>query len=294
MPIPKPRDDEQEDDFISRCMGNDTMVDEYPDNDQRLAICFETWRNRNKGDEMERKSVIVQLKDEKEGSFTARIATLNVVDKDGDRTLPGAFPTGRTVLVSAYQHGSWGGSLPVGKATIREDGEEVLADGEFNLSTQSGREHYEAVKFSGNLQEWSYGYRVDDSSEITEDGQTIRELRKVDPIEISPVLLGAGVGTATLAIKKQGSTYAEHADTVLAAVNAFAARTESLADLRRKDGRDLSNINMERVIKLVDTLKGIAASLEEIIAAPEPDREKARKIVLSFLKLQNQLSGVTK
>lgn len=43
MPIPTPNDGESRDDFISRCMGNDTMVDDYPDNDQRAAVCYSQW-----------------------------------------------------------------------------------------------------------------------------------------------------------------------------------------------------------------------------------------------------------
>jgi len=44
MPIPKPKKNESEDDFIERCMSDDGMQEDYPDNDQRLAICFDSWR----------------------------------------------------------------------------------------------------------------------------------------------------------------------------------------------------------------------------------------------------------
>jgi HK97 family phage major capsid protein len=46
MPIPTPNEGESQDDFISRCMGNDTMVDDYPDNDQRAAVCYSQWNER--------------------------------------------------------------------------------------------------------------------------------------------------------------------------------------------------------------------------------------------------------
>ena len=164
MPIPKPKDDEKEADFISRCMGNDTMQEDYPDNDQRLAICYDSWRAMEKSmNDIERKSVQIELKEDKPGSFIARIATLNIIDKDGDKTLPGAFEQDKEVLISAYMHGSWMGELPIGKAVIKESGDEVLAEGEFNLKTETGREHYETLKFSGGLQEWSYGFTVDES-----------------------------------------------------------------------------------------------------------------------------------
>ena len=44
MPIPKPNAGEKQSDFISRCMGNDTMKSEYPDQKQRAAICHTSWR----------------------------------------------------------------------------------------------------------------------------------------------------------------------------------------------------------------------------------------------------------
>ncbi|MBW1723511.1 MAG: DUF2213 domain-containing protein [Deltaproteobacteria bacterium] len=45
MPIPRPRSGEAKDEFISRCMSNATMVDEYGQ-DQRYAICNQAWENR--------------------------------------------------------------------------------------------------------------------------------------------------------------------------------------------------------------------------------------------------------
>lgn len=48
MPLPTPRKDEEKNDFISRCMGNDTMKKEYPDQKQRTAICYQQWRDKNK------------------------------------------------------------------------------------------------------------------------------------------------------------------------------------------------------------------------------------------------------
>lgn len=47
MPIPKPKKDESQDDFISRCMGDDIMQKDFPEQEQRSAVCFSTWRKRN-------------------------------------------------------------------------------------------------------------------------------------------------------------------------------------------------------------------------------------------------------
>lgn len=42
MPLPKAHGGEQQDEFIGRCMN--MLVDEFPDHDQRLAVCLAQWR----------------------------------------------------------------------------------------------------------------------------------------------------------------------------------------------------------------------------------------------------------
>jgi hypothetical protein len=46
MPIPRPELDEKMEDFIGRCMADETMVQEYPNERQRLAICAVQWRDK--------------------------------------------------------------------------------------------------------------------------------------------------------------------------------------------------------------------------------------------------------
>ena len=48
MPLPKPRTEETQEQFIQRCMSDDQMVIEYKRNDQRLAVCYVQWIDRNK------------------------------------------------------------------------------------------------------------------------------------------------------------------------------------------------------------------------------------------------------
>lgn len=38
-----PNNDETHDDFMTRCMGDDTMNEDYPDGDQRAAVCEKQW-----------------------------------------------------------------------------------------------------------------------------------------------------------------------------------------------------------------------------------------------------------
>ena len=40
MPFPKINLNETQEEFVQRCMADDTMVQEYPNEQQRLAICY--------------------------------------------------------------------------------------------------------------------------------------------------------------------------------------------------------------------------------------------------------------
>jgi hypothetical protein len=221
-----------------------------------------------------------EWKADQEGSFVAVIATLNVVDKDGDRALPGAAPDGKAILISSYMHSSWGDRLPIGTGTVKEEGGELKVYGQINLKTDAGREHYETIKFTGGLQEWSYGYKVIDSEEVTEDGEKIRNLKKFDIFEASPVLLGAGVDTRTLSIKSAKTTYFDQVEAVLAAVSGLVERTKSLADLRRDDGRDISGANRKKLMAIYTRLNQSAQSVKEFLCANVSENDRAKFILL--------------
>ena len=45
MPIPKPNVGESRNKFFQRCMGDKTMTSEYPDNDQRMAVCASSFNS---------------------------------------------------------------------------------------------------------------------------------------------------------------------------------------------------------------------------------------------------------
>lgn len=143
----------------------------------------------------------VEIKSADQGLVTAVFSTFNVLDSDGDITLPGAFTEGAEAPISAYGHTSWGGALPVGKAGIRTTTKEAIIEGQFFMDTAHGRDAFLTVKALGQLGQWSYGYRVLDASFGELDGQDVRYLKSLGVDEISPVLVGAGVNTRTLATK---------------------------------------------------------------------------------------------
>lgn len=81
MPIPKPKTGEAQKDFISRCMSDDIMKRDYPKDklDQRLAICFTSWRAKGKKEEEidNDKVVIIPIDIKTEEDAETRIITIS-------------------------------------------------------------------------------------------------------------------------------------------------------------------------------------------------------------------------
>jgi hypothetical protein len=152
------------------------------------------------------KSFNVAVKSASKGTVSAVFSTFNVVDLDGDVTLPGAITNGAPVVISAYGHGSHQGALPVGKGVIRTTSSEAILEGQFFLNTTAGRETFEVVKELGELGEWSYSLHDVVSKTGEWGGRIAQILESIRVKEVSPVLLGAGLGTRTLAAKSAGSS----------------------------------------------------------------------------------------
>ncbi len=145
------------------------------------------------------------------GTFSAIFSRFNVVDHDGDVTMPGAFKDGQAVRIAYWGH-RWQ-DLPVGRGVIHQDDEKAWVDGRFFLQTQAGKETYETVKALSELQEWSYGFDILEGEPGVFDGQEVNYLRRLEVYEVSPVLLGAGIGTGTTDIKgRAGSQSRSKAD----------------------------------------------------------------------------------
>jgi hypothetical protein len=316
-----------------------------------------------------------------DGAFRAVFARFNVIDHDGDVTLPGAFEVGAKTRIAGMGH-NW--NIPtIGAGTIGADDTEAWIDGQFNLKMVQGREHYESVKFDleqgSKSTEWSYAYddltSPESKREIAQWPGAKRILAALKVHEVSPVMLGAGIGTGTLSVKarrralaKQGPMsdeekraaiqqavtrqdaaddvaagedpgwdspwiisvypdyvivldddsdgylqvgytidadgnvtlgdaipveqvwvptaadaaamkYADHAARVLAAVQVFGTRSKSLADLRAKAGRELSEANRERISMTAAAARAAAAELEALLTeADAVDPEKASAI----------------
>ncbi len=235
-----------------------------------------------------------KLSDEK-GTFRATIATLNVKDKDGDVALPGFFGKQKNVPVLIGHN--WG-KVPIGKGTVFEEGNKAIMEAKLNLEESNSRGAYEWLKFDFEngkpAQQFSYGFKLfgegwkpgefhgDDVRFLQpkEDGKPGAKIH-----EVSLVLLGAGEGTGVEAIKSGDMKFAEHLEKTLAVLSEFSERATSLADLRAKEDRTLSDANLEKIRELRDELDAI---VEE---APEADLPSAEQFDLLMAQTEARIHG---
>ena len=143
------------------------------------------------------------------------------------------------------------------------------------------------------LQEWSYGYAVLDGPSGLFEGKRVRELRKLDVFEVSPVLKGAGVGTSTLAIKSGGpgsdSPYAEHLAWVLDEIDALAGRTKDRAEWRAKEGRPMSAASMARLETIHERMRSMADDFGSMMADMAP-KDPAKQAAFAAAFQENMLA----
>ncbi len=209
-----------------------------------------------------------------EGTGEAVIATLGVVDKDGDFTEPGAFGKQLAKLAGAHD---WGAPT-IGIAEIEERGSDVVAKFRFNLSMPSAVEWHQAVKFNsehGVKQEWSYGYDILESGEKEIDGERIRLLKDLRAHEVSPVMIGAGIGTRTLEVKAGSLPLGEEFARLIDLIEAFEQRAKSLTDLRTTQGRNhpISLTNVDRLKALATRLTTLQDELSGLLRRGEQPKD---------------------
>jgi len=151
------------------------------------------------------KSVSFKTTDDEKGNVEAVFSVFNNLDSDGDVVLPGAIKSGfkddQVPMVFAHK---W--DQPIGKGKIVQEDDKAVFKGKFFMGTEAGKEAYNLAKEMGDLQEWSFGFRINDYevAEFQKDGESVgdvRYLKDLEVYEVSPVLVGANRQTYTLAIK---------------------------------------------------------------------------------------------
>jgi len=170
-------------------MGDEEANAEFPDNEQRFAVCNSIWRDKDKqmSDSIQFKSVSLNLKKEpdEDGTFEGYASVFGIIDQGMDVVDRGAFSkslgSGRKVKM-LWQHDQ---SQPIGVwDEIREDERGLFVKGRLLKDVQKGREAM-ALMRAGALDSMSIGYRTVEA--VAEGDGRVRKLQEVDLFEISLV-----------------------------------------------------------------------------------------------------------
>jgi hypothetical protein len=100
MPIPKRKQNEDKQKFVSRCMGNETMKKDYPDTKQRVAICLGQTRTKgNLLEEVQDELLAANCSwDDEWDEFIWEIEALEIYDEDNK--IIAAEKSGRKVTLN--------------------------------------------------------------------------------------------------------------------------------------------------------------------------------------------------
>lgn len=166
-----------------------------------------------------------EFKSATRGSAQFVIGTTGVIDSDGDVVMAGAIGTQVATVLPAHR---WD-ALPLGKARISEQDDHIFADVQFN-PTPDAQAWYEAIKWDFEnppaVQQYSWGYEPTRSRPGDFNGRKARFLQSLTIYEVSPVVIGASVGTHTAMVKQMaGLSAAERA--VLDAARTELARHDA-------------------------------------------------------------------
>ncbi len=212
MPIPKPNSGETESDFMARCMDDRTMLSEYSQRDQRVAVCLSSYREGKKETvmddahsfdeevkfvegfidceaDLELKAYNDDEDDENKGMFEGYASIFGNKDLGNDVVVNGAFrkslrAKGARKIKMLFQHDT---KEPIGVYTqIKEDANGLYVKGQLAMNTQKGKEVYELMKM-GAIDGLSVGYRVDAKGYQYDERGKKRMLKEVDLMEISAV-----------------------------------------------------------------------------------------------------------
>lgn len=229
MPLPKPNIGESREDFIGRCMSDDKVTGEFPDSEQRFAVCTSEFEGGKMSEsqidleeyieEQETKTEVLDIEfeykasdsEQEQGVFTGYGSIFGNKDLGNDVVVKGAFAAsigrkGARAVKMLYQHRP---DEVIGVFDeIIEDGRGLKVKGRLALGTQRGREVHELMKM-GALDGLSIGYRVDPKGfEYDEKGKR-RLLKSVDLMEISAVTFPMNPRARVQAVKSSERTVRE-------------------------------------------------------------------------------------
>lgn len=223
-----------------------------------------------------------------EGVLSAVFSTFDIPDSDGDVVRASAFTDGQPVpMVWAHD---W--TMPIGRGVVKVEPERAVFKGKLWLDTDDGMQAYRKIKNAGDLQEYSWGFRILDAEPGEQGGMPVRFITKAEVFEVSPVLVGANRETYTLSLKSadlKRRLNREQMDRIIAVIlEALSADDVSTED-------DPSPADAGKAVDPVAALKAFTdglktASDEDVLAA----RDAVSAMLADLGAIRNDLESVAR
>ncbi len=218
MPMSMPKDNEKKDDFVSRCMSE--MKDEFPDNDQRVAVCMKQWEDKDKEKksshpQMQRRFIPASefriIEEDKKPKIVGYAAVFDKFSEDmwgfREKVAKGAFEESikrNDDVRMLFNHDP---NFVIARTTngtllLREDAKGLYFEGT-PADTQWEKDLIIKIK-RGDISQNSFGFMID--AEEWDKKEKIRTLTQVTLFDVSPVTYPAYKDTEVFVRWRFGET----------------------------------------------------------------------------------------
>ena len=232
------------------------------------------------------------------GGFEGYGSVFGVRDDGGDTVLKGAF---KDTIPDFTERGfiglghDWVG-LPIGYIKEAKEDDYGLHIATEYHSTQQAQESRKVAQErieAGKGVYLSIGYGINPGgATFSNDGMTrlLSSLKLYEVSQVNVPMLDVAELTGIKAI--------DHGDRVLVAVKDYAERLQAIEQLRKKEGRVLSDANRKKLDDLLGQLKSVAQVIDDLLKATEPTKEESKaasktglQLFAEFQQIQARLNG---
>jgi hypothetical protein len=267
MPLPIPSADESEQDFVSRFMGDDQAISDFPEEQQRAAVAYSTYRDEEM-EEMELGGVSILEVGEAKGHDL-------FVDKVSLQTALKLMTEARNGIKVKINHGSGLESVVAFARNPRIEGEKLVAD----LRLLRNSPHYGLIKEMASEAPDQFGV----SLAFVNESETIDGKDYIRPQSIASADLVSSPA-ATNGLFEEMVKFMEKLGYVQGGKTIPAVAKEAVEETPL-DKKDKSNMENTDYKKDMDEVKVRLSALEEAMKPKEEIKkeemaEEAPKIVI--------------
>jgi len=277
MPLPQPHPDETSDDFMQRCMANSTMVSEYPDNDQRLAVCIQQSKKEVDNMSVIFKSMPMEVKSNSSNNLVFKIST-NIPDRDEDILEPQGVKLenyrANPCVLFAHNYEN----LPVGRS-VRETVYPDYIESEVEFAPTEFAQDVRKLCEGGFLRAASVGF-IGHKFEPIEGSKYGKRYTEWELLEWSVVPVPSNFGSLIQNAKSKG-------------VNLDAMEKE-LSQLEQKAGAAISAKNRAMMEEAMGHMQMAMDMMKEMMMIPEEEGAPPMEPMMTATRTASMLETIVK